>query len=61
MDIRILDTDEIDYLINALSIAKSRGVKVRIANDGGIKIATGGGMWTPGMGAKADASGHYPA
>jgi hypothetical protein len=59
-DIRILDSSEIDYLIMALSLAKQYDRKVRMTNDGGIKIATAGNSWTPGMGRLADASGHYP-
>ena len=60
MDIRILADDEIEYLIMALTLSKQRGSKVRIANDGGIKIACGAGMWTPPMGWKADLDGHTP-
>lgn len=52
--------DEVDYLIRALTIAQERGSKVRLAMEGGIKIAVGGGMWTPPMGWKADLDGHTP-
>lgn len=61
MDIFILADDEIDYLQRVLTLAQQKGDKVRVSVEGGLKIARGAGMWTPPMGAKADASGHYPA
>lgn len=57
MDITCLDDSEIDYLARVLTLARDRGTVVRLSMDGGLKVAVGGGMWTPPMGKKAGPDG----
>lgn len=50
MNVLSLDDSEIDYLARVLALARERGSVVRVSMDGGLKVAVGGGMWTPPMG-----------
>lgn len=60
MNITILSASEVEYLAHMFSVAAERQTKVRMCQEGGIKIAVGGGMWTHPMGRPADIDGHTP-
>lgn len=60
MNITILEPREVEYLAHMFAVANERGTKVRMCQEGGIKIAVGGGMWTHPMGLPADVDGHTP-